>query len=384
MNKLFFYLPFLLHFSFLWKIHFFSGASVNFLDILIFIAILNAMFLIFKKNMANDFKIYCAKKKKTIILLLFFIISSFFSSFINLDHQNWTNSLGFLKSFILLPIIFSFLIHFLIKKKFLTFIGLWKYFVISVSIISVFGIFNILTNKLTYDKRLSFFYDSPNHFAITLSLAIISCVWFLLKNKKSSYWMKILLALLVINLIFTKSLGAIIGTFIAIIFLFFSKKDFLVKKIYSFFPFFILLSTIFIFLTPFLIKKIPSFLSYGSNYSRIVVYRVAGKIIKNNPLGGIGIGNFQEKYLSYQNYFPPYPEWAIPHVHNNLIQIYLELGLISFISFFLLMLLVFYKKNNQKNILIFSILIYFFIHGIFDTTLWQNDSSFLFWFIFLF
>ena len=69
-----------------------------------------------------------------------------------------------------------------------------------------------------------------------------------------------------------------------------------------------------------------------------MIWKSAGLMIKNNPLFGIGPGNFQEKYMEYQKYFPPYLEWAVPQPHNIFLAFWLESGLIGLAGFILLLL----------------------------------------------
>jgi len=119
--------------------------------------------------------------------------------------------------------------------------------------------------------------------------------------------------------------------------------------------------------------------------SRLMIWRSAGLMIKNNPLFGIGPGNFQNKYLEYQKYFPPYLEWAVPQPHNLFLAFWLEAGFIGMVGFVLL--LVQFFRDNQKAIknnhlygtLCFAILLYFLVHGLVDTTYWRNDMAVLFW-----
>ncbi|MDA3814907.1 MAG: O-antigen ligase family protein, partial [Patescibacteria group bacterium] len=115
--------------------------------------------------------------------------------------------------------------------------------------------------------------------------------------------------------------------------------------------------------------------------SRVAIYQSTEKIIKNNFFIGIGPLNFQEQYLSYQKYFNPYPQWAVPHAHNVFLHIFAEFGFFALIPFLGLIYLKIFKNKTKKprEILVFSILIYFIIHGLVDTTIWQNDTALLFW-----
>jgi O-antigen ligase len=120
----------------------------------------------------------------------------------------------------------------------------------------------------------------------------------------------------------------------------------------------------------------------------MVIYSVSEKIIKENPLSGIGPAGFQEKYLQEQINFPPYPQWAVPHSHNLFSQIWLSSGLIG-LAFFMLIFIakIFYAKtssfNRKQLFLSFLIINYFLLHGLVDTPIWKNDLALFFWFFLL-
>lgn len=390
-NELIFSLPFLFYFLFLWRLPIFSEASINFLDIFLILAIIVGIISIYKKNLLTDFKNYWLKNDFFVsFLLILFAFGTILSWITNFSTNNWTDGLGIIKSFLVLPILFSLFLVFFIKKNYFSFFNIFKYFFLSTSLLSFWGIINIITNSLTFDGRLRIFYDSPNHFAMILSPAIIFGIWLLFFNNKKfskiKYSRLIIIALisLILNLIFTKSLGAIVAIILSILFIYLSKKESLEKLFKKTLLFLLFLSTIIVINISFFNKFFPSAL-HTSTGSRIAIYQSTEKILSDNFLWGVGPRNFQEKYLEYQKFFAPYPEWAIPHAHNNLLHIYVELGFLSAIAFFALIFIKLLNKKprNQEKILALSILIYFLIHGIFDTTIWQNDTSFLFWFIVL-
>ena len=151
--------------------------------------------------------------------------------------------------------------------------------------------------------------------------------------------------------------------------------------------------------------------------SRFTIWKSAGLMIENNPLFGIGPGNFQEKYLEYQKYFPPYLEWSVPQPHNIFLAFWLESGLVGLIGF--VILLFYFFRDNKKvypftkikednntsisvikkqiseklddkeyfgdgaiqdlRILLLGIMIYLLVHGLVDTTYWRNDLAVVFW-----
>ena len=118
--------------------------------------------------------------------------------------------------------------------------------------------------------------------------------------------------------------------------------------------------------------------------SRITIYTVSQKISSKDWLSGIGPGNFQNKYLSMQSFFSPFPQWAVPHAHNNILHLFVEGGIGAMISFSFLVFFFCYRERTKKPCTgFFIIVIYLLLHGIVDTTLWRNDVSVLWWLAFM-
>lgn len=194
-----------------------------------------------------------------------------------------------------------------------------------------------------------------------------------------------------------------------------------------------------------------SFLAQWSNYqpvspptsgdSRVAIYRAASLIWAKDYhwLTGIGPGNFQEEYLAVQPHFEHYPQWAVPHAHNNWMHLWLEGGVLSGLGFGLLGASIFgalrccrlrfsftvplstahsdtrprleshskmkalleseklkrefqrkergdlgFKKavlagGGEAGALAALIVSYFLLHGLVDATIWQNDTAVIFW-----
>jgi O-antigen ligase len=91
--------------------------------------------------------------------------------------------------------------------------------------------------------------------------------------------------------------------------------------------------------------------------------------------------------LVYQQKFPPYLEWAVPHPHNIFLTTWLYAGLVGFAGFLFILYWFFQgilprTVRGSKSTLITSgvalILMYMIIHGSIDNTLWRNDVAILF------
>jgi O-antigen ligase len=117
-----------------------------------------------------------------------------------------------------------------------------------------------------------------------------------------------------------------------------------------------------------------------------MIWQSSGKILSDNWLLGIGPGNFQDKYLEYQKYFPPYLEWAVPHPHNLYLAFWLYGGLVGLVSFLVILYFFFKKVETPKlgvstgvKYIALGVMIYVLLHGLVDTTIFKNDLAVVFW-----
>ena len=110
-------------------------------------------------------------------------------------------------------------------------------------------------------------------------------------------------------------------------------------------------------------------------------------MLENNWLLGIGPGNFQTIYLDYQKYYPHYLEWAVPHPHSMYLAFWLYggfLGLVGFLGLAYFFLRDIFKGDKSPvRLMALGIMVYFLIHGVFDTAYFKNDLSLVFWMCFL-
>ena len=124
---------------------------------------------------------------------------------------------------------------------------------------------------------------------------------------------------------------------------------------------------------------------------RLEVWRVAWEMVGRNLAGGVGLGNFEEKYLEYAPLvFHPPMEWKMLHAHNLFLHTWVELGIFGFLTltaiilYWWTMALKLVKKNMSIwwVAAIIGILLGWVIGGMLDTPYYKNDLSFLFWLFF--
>lgn len=334
---------------------------------------------------------------KFLIISIFFIFLGLLLSTI-LNTENYTQSLGIIKSWFIVPIFFSLALHLKIDSSSLVekIIRSIYFSIITVSIIAIlYKIFSITT----YDNRLKAFYLSPNYLSMYLAPGIFFALYFLRKSFLSNKYSRIFfiniffLLIIVFSLYWTLSYGAWISIILSLII----TSPLLIshKKILIFYA-----SILFLVLLVFCLQKNNSKMtnllnnySTSSIASREIILKVSAALILKSPIAGIGPGNFQEKYLEMQKNYPPYLEWAVPQPHNIFLAFWLQAGIVGLIGFLILnyysitnlLRCIKNKKNTALAVTLLAFFIYILIHGLIDTTYWKNDLSFIFWInIFLF
>lgn len=75
----------------------------------------------------------------------------------------------------------------------------------------------------------------------------------------------------------------------------------------------------------------------SSNFDRIRMLQAGVEIIRDYPLLGVGPANVKEVYPLYRMHDAP--RFRVPHLHNNVVQIWAERGVIAVIAYLLLLAL---------------------------------------------
>lgn len=358
------------------------GFNTNVLDILLFLFVLFVLidnFYLNKNSLKERALLIYSDVKKSMLpaaLILIGLIASTFKS------GDISVSAGIIKSWFVLPI--------------LLFVG-------SVSVISadnqkrsvlrawflggysvaLIGLFYYLSDYMTYDGRLAAFFSSPNNLAMFLAPSFIIGVWFVFRgtDRFSEFLCNMTGVVLIGFVIFaTKSLGGFAAILLSFVFLsvkFLKLKE---NKKLS-----VLLVAIFLMGVTLYLFYAHDFGDRSSLMSRVMIWKSAVKILSDNLVLGIGPGMFQENYLSYQKYFTPYLEWAVPHPHNIFLAFWLQSGLAG-LGGFLWLITSFFKnvwKNKDDNVVLLcgALMIYFLAHGLIDATYWRNDLAVMFWMI---
>ena len=371
------------------------GYPTNMLDILELVAVVAFAFLLMREE-KSVLKQKVADLRWVLIGFFFMLFGTIFSAYTSGGFA--PNELGIIKSWIVLPFLFIFLAH-LANQPFRA--GL-KVYVFSASLTAGVGLFLPEAMHMTYDGRLRGWYESPNQLAMYLAPATTLAYFFFRSRSRYQYAFLTAFVFLVAMLVGTQSLGAIGAVLLSLVFgeiwsefLFHKccekKIDFRKENVFfSFFggikkrrallvgvilgSFVLAVGTLFLFQ-----EKLNSF------DSRVMIWKSATHILRDHSFFGIGPGNFQEKYLEYQQFYPPYREWAVPHPHNIFLSFWLFSGIFGIIGFLITAGSVFvrffrHKKPRSKYVVgVFCAFLAILFHGLIDTTIWGNATSVVFW-----
>jgi len=268
-----------------------------------------------------------------------------------------------------------------------------------IGVVSLMSLGYLLQDILTFDGRLRAWYSSPNYLAFFVAPGIFFTHYFAFHPSVSGKkilqgFLLLTLLLLTMTLFLTHSYAVWASIAIAgCIFFFLDRAVFSWKKKGAIIFLFIAIVGIFIFFESGSEKwqAVSSLQERSSLSSRLMIWDVATKIISFHPLFGIGIGRFQEAYLSFQPYFPPYLEWAVPQPHNLYLALWLETGLVGLSGFVLLCTmwlkrLFTIQKSQSEDVsrrrlsaLFISILSFSLLLGLIDTPFFKTDLAFIFW-----
>jgi O-antigen ligase len=365
---------------------FFIGNS--FLSYYFFLSFLIITFFFWKDL---DFSLFSSIKKYSFawIILLFFSGISFI----------WTKNIPYSIDYYIYFLFSFYVFHFffLVKKSFFNFELFFKLLSFAGLILIIFS--SLFTYFSDFGKKLpqmSLLYSSSGHTHLAvLSLFVIPMLFFyFLKNKDKKY----LFLMGIYGLFGFLSMGRIISIIIVlqhlVIFLLYKKKKYLLgsikKYFYSYYGFF-LLSLVFMVLSWTIIFNQCSFENnslesikacrHESGVSRVEYWKNSKKVFEENPLKGVGLGNypfFSKKYIENRSAFSSHP-------HNYFLKMFIELGVFGGLLFsfiFLGLLLEGFKKSSLKNTFLGISLLGVFTNSFLDYD-WNFEGVFMLTLIFM-
>ena len=267
---------------------------------------------------------------------------------------------------------------------------------VGASIISLYGLIEYIFGfGMQADGLLNAFYKPGNYVALFIVPIII--LSFPLLKTGATFKKKIMYALLmgicVIALWYTKSFGGFLGLAAGASVLFMFLPGIKLKYIV---PTFLLIGVIGILVlsTQPKFKNIVNGSERNSLTTRLQIWEISIEVLKQHPIFGVGLGNFQAPYRTqaYKMYQPPL-EWEVVKAHNLYLNLWLEVGLLGLLTFFGMLLVFAWKiKKLLQSKSTYELwwlvggtlgaLISMLAHGLLDTPFFKNDLSILFLFVF--
>ena len=314
-----------------------TGRIRNFWVVSIFI-ILWVLWKIITKN----YRFETPFDKEIIILLLIVLLSTIFSKYQSYSMERFV---GFCVYVLFFYILFDFCINgdlsehiidaVILSFGFITFVGVW---VIFLWVNIFYG--NPVTTGIDISlllhgiPRLSILSD-PNTLSVSILLLFpLGIYWY---QKKSSLIWKILLIIIglctLLVFIFSRSRGALIGlAFMMLAFILWERR-----RIFSFIRGDLLKisgAVLIILLTAMVFGYViveRGFSFQNSLTGRVEAWKVAMKVIQENPILGSGMGSFGTEFLRLRN--PLNKIDVLPHPHNELLTIGTQFGLLGILGF---------------------------------------------------
>ncbi|MBU1912000.1 MAG: O-antigen ligase family protein [Candidatus Omnitrophica bacterium] len=225
-------------------------------------------------------------------------------------------------------------------------------------------------------KRAIGTFPSPNILAGYLAMAFFLSLYIFFSGRNA---LKIFPAVIIlIALIFTKSLGAWLILIAAVVVLFFISYDDFKNKKLLFAVYFILIAFTIAFIIVNRWERLTNLENpHNSITQRLNYWRTSIAVIKDHPFLGVGPGNFQEVFLKYKVGLSTDTRYA----HNILMHMWAENGALGFAGM-LLLIAAFIYKSIIKSKYLFLAGLAFILHNLIDITYFIPETG-LFWWVIL-
>lgn len=290
------------------------------------------------------------------------------------------------------------LIYFIIKydknsRRYIQ--GMLQSYIFTTLLLSLFGIYQYFTGFGLDQKFKNYEYakfkiaatmENPNNLAAFLILAVFPMIMLAIYEKimiKKVFY-SVLSLLIFVNMILTGSRNAIIGIGIGLIVL---------ALLYNFRLFILLaiLGVISLFI-PEVKDRMLSITDKTQNQSRVYLWEIAKRMIKDHPLFGVGNGNYVSLYDKYTEIYPQFKFYGYTRFpsHNSYLKVESELGIIGGFSFVAILIssLVKVKKfvsiTEDKFLKFFytgflASMVAFYFMNLFDNLFFVPKTTAYFW-----
>jgi len=225
------------------------------------------------------------------------------------------------------------------------------------------------------------FFPDPHNFAFFVNLCLFAGLGYFLSRKRTApkIWIGSTLILMTAAVALSFSRGAYLGlltggVFFAAVFL---KRSGVLGK--ALVVSVVIFALIFIFNSSIITQRLASSfdLKEGSNAERYKNWVQAVEMIRDYPLGGVGLGNYARTVDPRLGG----ADRSSIYAHNLFLDIAAESGILNAIIFLFLILVAIWKNvkyNSMLNLGLAAGLVAFMVHSIFDTALYSPQVLTLF------
>ncbi|MBI4127113.1 O-antigen ligase family protein [Candidatus Peregrinibacteria bacterium] len=297
---------------------------------------------------------------------------------------------GIFKGWILAPVAYFYMARYFFKEKPSLIETSLRSLLAGGVLLALYALYQVVTGDyITADLRASGPFESANYLALYLGPIFIYALYSSFDEKRKAEKIVMIFSALICAaaLYFTKSYASWIAVFVSvsISFLLFLRTQ--SKRTRTVSAACILLILGALLFSQIDTGKFAQFLDLSNRSSssvRVQVYEVAWKLMRENPLFGIGLGQFEQVYqinaVRILNNAPF--EWVMIHPHNLYLALWLNVGFAGLASILFLVwraLKWMFEKDSKKRQIVAMMLIVILTHGLFDTPVFKNDLAFEFW-----
>lgn len=312
-------------------------------------------------------------------------------------------ALGVFKGWLLAPLLYFVMISARLDDSRWLRITLHAYF-LSAAVLACWALNQVVSGEyLTVDARASGPFKSANYLAMYLgpAAAVLAVLMFkkIAERKRGCGWEFLLLAAelvaIVAALYFAQSYAALIAVVAAggvYLLLRYDRKTLWAfrGRLAGGLAVAVAVLAIALYLGQGQTYKFQDFLAFdrrSSSSVRLEIWTISWAFIRENPLLGIGLGQFQPAYEQRAAAIlgrPPLDP-QVPHPHNIWAAFWLNTGLLGLLAFCWLTAAAYFRPRFSPpylrpyvhlGLVMITVILF---HGVFDTTFWKNDLAYLFW-----
>jgi O-antigen ligase len=190
--------------------------------------------------------------------------------------------------------------------------------------------------------RVQVLFPNPNHFAGYIALAMTFALSFVLMPNQRNwfYWLTWLsLAVGMTALLLADSKGGLLSLFVGFSIVLFYKR----RTLFYAFILGLVITCVLVFITPLKTAVFSREIHDPFTYEKKALYTETIKYLKDYPILGTGLETFKYYYPLYKSM----PEMrSAPYVHNELLNLWSDLGLLG-VCAFILILALFFRQAHQ-------------------------------------